>query len=65
MTFGPRDGVRAFVRACAAQIKSYTKEGIEALVFTAEGDMRLALNNLQSTVRVVLRLHMSTCVPSP
>ncbi len=26
-----------------------TKEGIEALIFTAEGDMRYALNNLQAT----------------
>ena len=26
-----------------------TQEGIEALIFTAEGDMRYALNNLQAT----------------
>lgn len=28
----------------------YTNDGLEALVFTAEGDMRQAINNLQSTV---------------
>jgi len=28
----------------------YENEGIEALIFTAEGDMRYALNNLQATV---------------
>lgn len=27
----------------------YSDEGIEALIFTSEGDMRQALNNLQST----------------
>lgn len=28
---------------------SYTDDGMEAIVFTAQGDMRQALNNLQST----------------
>jgi len=28
---------------------SYTDDGLEAVVFTAQGDMRQALNNLQST----------------
>ena len=27
----------------------YNNEGLEALIFTAEGDMRQAINNLQST----------------
>ena len=27
----------------------YNDEGLEALIFTAEGDMRQAINNLQST----------------
>eukprot|EP00455_Lapot_gusevi_P027037 TRINITY_DN2859_c0_g1_i11.p1 TRINITY_DN2859_c0_g1~~TRINITY_DN2859_c0_g1_i11.p1 ORF type:complete len:267 (-),score=50.72 TRINITY_DN2859_c0_g1_i11:23-718(-) len=31
------------------RITSYTNDGLEALVFTAEGDLRQALNNLQST----------------
>lgn len=28
---------------------SHTDDGLEAIVFTAQGDMRQALNNLQST----------------
>ena len=28
---------------------SYTDDGMEAIIFTAQGDMRQALNNLQST----------------
>ncbi|KAH3898756.1 replication factor C subunit 4 SCDLUD_005090 [Saccharomycodes ludwigii] len=28
----------------------YTNDGLEALIFTADGDMRQAINNLQSTV---------------
>jgi replication factor C subunit 2/4 len=28
---------------------SYTKEGLESIVFTADGDMRQAINNLQAT----------------
>jgi replication factor C subunit 2/4 len=31
------------------QVK-YSNDGVEALIFTAEGDMRQAINNLQSTV---------------
>ena len=31
------------------KIVEWNKEGLEALVFTAEGDMRQALNNTQST----------------
>ena len=27
----------------------YVKEGLEAIIFTADGDMRQALNNLQAT----------------
>jgi len=27
---------------------NYTEEGIEAIIFTADGDMRQALNNLQA-----------------
>lgn len=32
------------------KITGYTRKGLDALVFTAQGDMRHALNNLQSTV---------------
>merc|ERR1712157_195048 len=35
---------------CVAEKASYTEEGLEAIIFTAEGDMRNALNNLQATV---------------
>lgn len=34
---------------CAAEKIAYDEQGLEALVFTAEGDLRHALNNLQST----------------
>lgn len=34
---------------CKEEGVSYEPEGLEALIFTAEGDMRNALNNLQST----------------
>ena len=34
---------------CKSEKIEYTQEGIEALLFTAEGDMRNALNNLQAT----------------
>ncbi|CCE61156.1 hypothetical protein TPHA_0A00710 [Tetrapisispora phaffii CBS 4417] len=33
-----------------AEDVKYTNDGLEALIFTAEGDMRQAINNLQSTV---------------
>lgn len=36
---------------CRQEDLSYTEEGIEAIVFTAQGDMRQALNNLQSTAQ--------------
>lgn len=35
---------------CALESVSYDMQGLEALIFTAEGDMRNALNGLQSTV---------------
>lgn len=34
---------------CQAETLSYDEDGLEAVVFTAQGDMRQALNNLQST----------------
>ncbi|CAG0906794.1 unnamed protein product, partial [Cyprideis torosa] len=34
---------------CEKEKVSYTDDGLEAIVFTAQGDMRQALNNLQST----------------
>lgn len=34
---------------CKREDVSYAEDGLEALVFTAQGDMRQAINNLQST----------------
>mmetsp|Transcript_11515 Transcript_11515/g.16431 ORF Transcript_11515/g.16431 Transcript_11515/m.16431 type:complete len:231 (+) Transcript_11515:148-840(+) len=36
-------------QVCQMEKVSYDMEGLEALIFTAEGDMRNALNNLQAT----------------
>jgi replication factor C subunit 2/4 len=36
------------LQSCAVQVPR-TPDGLEAIVFTAEGDLRNALNNLQST----------------
>jgi len=38
------------LEVCKAEKVDYSNDGLEAVVFTAEGDMRQALNNLQSTV---------------
>lgn len=37
------------IEVCQIEKLAYDKEGLEAIVFTAQGDMRQALNNLQST----------------
>ncbi|GFR88580.1 replication factor C subunit 2 [Elysia marginata] len=37
------------LEVCKAESVSYTDDGLEAIIFTAQGDMRQALNNLQST----------------
>ncbi|XP_018017815.1 replication factor C subunit 2 [Hyalella azteca] len=39
------------LHVCELEGLSYTDEGLEAVVFTAQGDMRQALNNLQSTAQ--------------
>jgi replication factor C subunit 2/4 len=36
-------------QVCEAEKVSYAPDGLEAIIFTAEGDMRNALNNLQAT----------------
>lgn len=36
------------LKVCEAEELAYTDEGLEAILFTAEGDMRHALNNLQA-----------------
>jgi len=37
------------LQVCEKEKIEYTSDGMEAIVFTAQGDMRQALNNLQST----------------
>lgn len=41
--------VRRVMQICEAENVQYSDDGIAALVFSAEGDMRQAINNLQST----------------
>lgn len=41
--------LRRLQEVCAAEGIASDDGGLEALIFTAEGDMRNALNNLQST----------------
>ena len=41
--------VHRLMQICAAEKIDYADDGIAALVFSAEGDMRQAINNLQST----------------
>ncbi|XP_018784363.1 PREDICTED: replication factor C subunit 2 [Bactrocera latifrons] len=39
------------IELCQREQLSYAEDGLEAIVFTAQGDMRQALNNLQSTAQ--------------
>ncbi|CAM9145175.1 unnamed protein product [Heterosigma akashiwo] len=41
--------LRRLQEVCQAESVSYEPGGLEAIIFTAEGDMRNALNNLQAT----------------
>ncbi|KAF2084735.1 P-loop containing nucleoside triphosphate hydrolase protein [Saccharata proteae CBS 121410] len=41
--------VRRLMQICEAEKVEHSEDGIAALVFSAEGDMRQAINNLQST----------------
>lgn len=41
--------VKRLKQVCEAEKVEHTEDGIAALVFSAEGDMRQAINNLQST----------------
>lgn len=40
------------LRVCTSESVSYTDDGLEAILFTAEGDMRHALNTLQAAVHL-------------
>lgn len=39
------------IEVCEQERLSYTEEGVSAVVFTAQGDLRAALNNLQATAQ--------------
>lgn len=39
------------IEVCKAENLSYTEDGVSAVVFTAQGDLRAALNNLQATAQ--------------
>ncbi|KAJ3202069.1 replication factor C subunit 4, partial [Entophlyctis luteolus] len=41
--------LKRLVEICRSEKVDYVPEGLEAIIFTAEGDMRQAINNLQST----------------
>lgn len=41
--------LRRLLEICKMENVDYSDEGLEALIFTADGDMRQAINNLQST----------------
>ena len=41
--------VKRLMQICEAEKVQHSEDGIAALVFSAEGDMRQAINNLQST----------------
>lgn len=41
---------------CLVMQVPYVPEGLEAIIFTADGDMRQALNNLQVTPHFLLTL---------
>ena len=43
------DVLACLMKVCKAESISYTPDALEALLFTAEGDMRHALNNLQAS----------------
>lgn len=42
--------LKRLLEICEAEKVQYSDEGLGALIFTSEGDMRQAINNLQSTV---------------
>eukprot|EP00527_Entomoneis_sp_CCMP2396_P002686 CAMPEP_0198142282 /NCGR_PEP_ID=MMETSP1443-20131203/5111_1 /TAXON_ID=186043 /ORGANISM="Entomoneis sp., Strain CCMP2396" /LENGTH=352 /DNA_ID=CAMNT_0043805253 /DNA_START=130 /DNA_END=1188 /DNA_ORIENTATION=+ len=46
---GNEQVLECLLRVCKAENIAYTDSGLEAILFTAEGDMRHALNNLQAS----------------
>ncbi|RHZ82699.1 hypothetical protein Glove_104g35 [Diversispora epigaea] len=52
MRFGrlqEKDILKRLMEICQIESVNYNPEGLEAIIFTADGDMRQAINNLQST----------------
>ncbi|GFH18182.1 DNA replication factor C complex subunit 2, partial [Haematococcus lacustris] len=46
---GDQDILKRLLVVCAKEKVNYTEDGLEAVIFTADGDMRQALNNMQAT----------------
>ena len=47
---------------CDKENVNYTEDGLEAIVFTAQGDMRQALNNLQVRLFYTLLAYLCTYI---
>lgn len=45
------------IEVCEKEQLSYTEEGVSAVVFTAQGDLRAALNNLQVRFQTFHLIH--------
>eukprot|EP01023_Acetabularia_acetabulum_P000099 TRINITY_DN10048_c0_g1_i1.p1 TRINITY_DN10048_c0_g1~~TRINITY_DN10048_c0_g1_i1.p1 ORF type:complete len:342 (-),score=59.07 TRINITY_DN10048_c0_g1_i1:291-1316(-) len=46
------DILQRVMEICTKEQVDYTKEGLEAILFTAEGDMRQVINNLQNAAQI-------------
>eukprot|EP01024_Parvocaulis_polyphysoides_P066706 TRINITY_DN7865_c1_g1_i2.p1 TRINITY_DN7865_c1_g1~~TRINITY_DN7865_c1_g1_i2.p1 ORF type:complete len:267 (-),score=32.57 TRINITY_DN7865_c1_g1_i2:115-915(-) len=46
------DILQRVMEICMREQVEYTKEGLEAILFTAEGDMRQVINNLQNAAQI-------------
>ena len=42
---------------CSSEKVDYGEDGLEAILFTAQGDMRQALNNLQGLFHIFITLN--------
>eukprot|EP01026_Neomeris_dumetosa_P059446 TRINITY_DN5553_c0_g1_i1.p2 TRINITY_DN5553_c0_g1~~TRINITY_DN5553_c0_g1_i1.p2 ORF type:complete len:199 (-),score=16.63 TRINITY_DN5553_c0_g1_i1:329-925(-) len=46
------DVLKRIIKICQLENVQYTKEGVEAIMFSAEGDMRQVINNLQNAAQI-------------
>lgn len=46
----PKEVLQRLLQIAKAENIGYTAEGLDALIFTAEGDLRQAINNMQATI---------------